>query len=268
MDEMRTFSDATIGNVRVTMMKGEPWFVGKDVTDILGYKNSRDTLAKRVDTEDKGVANCDTLRGPQEMTVINESGLYSLILSSKKPEAKRFKRWITSEVIPSIRKHGMYATPETVESILNDPDNMIRILTAYSDEKKANAALREEVAIKEQQLLELKPKLTYYDTVLNSKDPINITVIAKDYGWSGQRMNKELHVRGVQFQMSKEIWLLYQKHADKGYTVSVTTPYKDSQGNERTKVHTKWTQKGRLFIYELLKKDGILPNIEKEDEAC
>ena len=93
---------------------GEPWFVGKDVASVLGYSNPRDALAKRVDTDDKGVANCDTLGGEQNMTIINESGLYSLILSSKLPTAKKFKHWVTSEVLPNIRKHGAYMTPETL----------------------------------------------------------------------------------------------------------------------------------------------------------
>ena len=116
MNELQTFSNALIGNIRVMMIKGEPYFIGSDVADILGYKNSRDALSKHVDEEDKDtVAIHDGIPGNPNQIVINESGLYSLILKSKKPEAKRFKRWVTSEVIPDIRKHGMYATPQTVD---------------------------------------------------------------------------------------------------------------------------------------------------------
>lgn len=264
MSMIRTFSEATLGTVRTLIMNGEPYFVGADVTDILGYKNSRDTLAKRVDAEDKGVAKCDTLGGDQEMTVINESGLYSLIITSKKPEAKRFKRWITSDVLPSIRKHGMYATPETVEDILDNPDNMIKILTAYRDERKANEALKQEVAVRDQQLLEMQPKVSYYDIVLRCEDLLRITSIAKDYGWSAERMNKELHEKGIQYKTPDGQWLLYQKYAGQGYTATKTHVFTGSSGIERSKIHTYWTQKGRLFIYDLLKKDGILPEIEKE----
>ena len=264
MSMIRTFSEATLGTVRTLIMNGEPYFVGADVTDILGYKNSRDTLAKRVDAEDKGVAKCDTLGGDQEMTVINESGLYSLIITSKKPEAKRFKRWITSDVLPSIRKHGMYATPETVEDILDNPDNMIKILTAYRDERKANEALKQEVAVRDQQLLEMQPKVSYYDIVLQCEDLLRITSIAKDYGWSAERMNKELHKKGIQYKTPDGQWLLYQKYAGQGYTATKTHVFTGSSGIERSKIHTYWTQKGRLFIYDLLKKDGILPEIEKE----
>ena len=264
MSMIRTFSEATLGTVRTLIMNGEPYFVGADVTDILGYKNSRDTLAKRVDAEDKGVAKCDTLGGDQEMTVINESGLYSLIITSKKPEAKRFKRWITSDVLPSIRKHGMYATPETVEDILDNPDNMIKILTAYRDERKANEALKQEVAVRDQQLLEMQPKVSYYDIVLQCEDLLRITSIAKDYGWSAEKMNKELHEKGIQYKTPDGQWLLYQKYAGQGYTATKTHVFTGSSGIERSKIHTYWTQKGRLFIYDLLKKDGILPEIEKE----
>ena len=264
MSMIRTFSEATLGTVRTLVMNGEPYFVGADVTDILGYKNSRDTLAKRVDAEDKGVAKCDTLGGDQEMTVINESGLYSLIITSKKPEAKRFKRWITSDVLPSIRKHGMYATPETVEDILDNPDNMIKILTAYRDERKANEALKQEVAVRDQQLLEMQPKVSYYDIVLQCEDLLRITSIAKDYGWSAEKMNKELHEKGIQYKTPDGQWLLYQKYAGQGYTATKTHVFTGSSGIERSKIHTYWTQKGRLFIYDLLKKDGILPEIEKE----
>ena len=260
MNELQTFSNAMIGNVRVMMINGEPYFVGSDVTDILGYKNSRDTLAKRVDDDDKGVANCDTLGGKQEMTVINESGLYSLILTSKKPEAKRFKHWVTSEILPSIRKHGAYA----VDDLLKDPEAAVRIFQELANERAKRQAAETTIAAKDQQLLEMKPKVSYYDIVLNCPDLIEITKIAKDYGWSGQKMNQYLHEKGIQFKTSDGQWLLYQKYAAEGYTATKTHLYKDSSGTERSRIHTYWTQKGRLFIYDLLKKDDILPTIERE----
>ena len=110
MEELKVFENAEFGSVRTTTVNGEIMFVGKDVAEILGYSNPRDALAKRVDDEDKGVAKCDTLGGKQDLTMINESGLYSLILSSKMPNAKKFKHWVTADVLPAIRKTGMYAT--------------------------------------------------------------------------------------------------------------------------------------------------------------
>lgn len=117
-NELTVFENAEFGSVRTLVINGEPYFVGKDVAKILGYNNPRKALIDHVDSEDKGVTKCDTLGGTQEMTVINESGLYSLILSSKLPKAKEFKRWVTSEVIPSIRKTGSYSIQQKVDSYM------------------------------------------------------------------------------------------------------------------------------------------------------
>lgn len=260
MSELQIFQNAEFGSVRTATIDGEPYFVGKDVATILGYSNPRDAISKHVDDEDKGVAKCDTLGGRQEILFINESGLYSLILRSQLPAAKRFKRWVTSEVLPAIRRHGMYAT----EELIANPDLAIAAFQALKAEREKRQALEEAVAVQAQQIAELKPKATYYDVVLKCKDAVNISVIAKDYGWSAQRMNEYLHKKGVQYKQA-DIWLLYQKHAGCGYTKTNTHVYEDTCGREHTKVHTKWTQKGRLFIYGLLKADGVYPQIEMED---
>lgn len=260
MSELQVFQNAEFGSVRTATIDGEPYFVGKDVATILGYSNPRDAISKHVDDEDKGVAKCDTLGGRQEILFINESGLYSLILRSQLPAAKKFKRWVTSEVLPAIRRHGMYAT----EELIANPDLAIAAFQALKAEREKRIALEEAVAVQAQQIAELKPKASYYDVVLKCKDAVNISVIAKDYGWSAQRMNEYLHQKGVQYKQA-DIWLLYQKHAGCGYTKTNTHVYEDTCGREHTKVHTKWTQKGRLFIYELLKADGVYPQIEMED---
>ena len=257
MSELQIFQNAEFGSVRTATIDGEPYFVGKDVATILGYSNPRDAISKHVDDEDKGVAKCDTPSGRQEILFINESGLYSLILRSQLPAAKKFKRWVTSEVLPAIRRHGMYAT----EELIANPDLAIATFQALKAEREKRQALEEAVAVQAQQIAELKPKATYYDVVLKCRDAVNISVIAKDYGWSAQRMNEYLHKKGVQYKQS-DIWLLYQKHAGCGYTKTNTHVYEDRCGREHTKVHTKWTQKGRLFIYEMLKADGIYPQIE------
>ena len=257
--ELQVYKNAEFGSVRTTTLGGQPYFVGKDVADILGYSNSRKALIDHVDEEDKGVTKCDTLGGKQDLIIINESGLYSLILSSKMPNAKKFKRWVTNEVLPAIRKHGLYAT----DDLIANPDLAIAAFTALKEEREKNKELMAAVAIGQQQIAEMKPKATYYDVVLKCRDAVNISVIAKDYGWSAMRMNEYLHEKGIQFKQG-DIWLLYQKYAPNGYTKTNTHIYEDSKGIKHTKVHTKWTQKGRLFIYEKLKVDGIYPQIEME----
>ena len=117
-NEVKIFENEEFGKVRTVEVKGEPYFVGKDIATILGYSNPRDAISKHVDNEDKGVANCDTLGGTQQVSIINESGLYSLILRSRKPEAKKFKKWVTEEVLPTIRKHGIYATGEKLLELI------------------------------------------------------------------------------------------------------------------------------------------------------
>jgi prophage antirepressor-like protein len=260
MSELQIFQNAEFGSVRSITVNGEPYFVGKDVAEILGYSNTRKAILDHVDEEDKGVTKCDTPGGSQELAVINESGLYSLILSSKLPGAKRFKRWVTSEVLPAIRKHGVFA----MDDIVNNTDALIEALQAFKAERLQRMALESENAVQRQQLSEMKPKASYYDVVLNSPDLVSITEIAKDYGWSAQRMNEYLHERGIQFRQGGRIWILYQKYAQKGLTSTKTHTYPASDGTVHTKVHTYWTQKGRLFIYDLLKADRILPTMERE----
>lgn len=241
--------------VRTQIINNEPWFVGKDIAEVLGYAKSRNAIAAHIDDEDKRDAPIQgDLGGTQTMTIINESGLYSLILKSKLPSAKRFKRWVTSEVLPTIRKHGMYATENTLEKMLNDPDTAIKLLETIKTE-------REQRLIAEQRVNELQPKATYYDLVLQNKTLLSVTKIAKDYGMSATTLNKMLYDFGVQYKQGGT-WLLYQKHADKGYTQSTTHVIDD----ERSSLLTKWTQKGRLFIYETLKDNGILPLIERGEE--
>lgn len=147
MQTVQLFKSADFGEIRTLIMDNEPWFVGRDVAKILGYSNSRDALAKRVDEEDKGVAKCDTLGGRQDLTIINESGLYSLILSSKLPNAKKFKHWVTSEVLPSIRKNGIYATENIINQILENPDLGIEMFTKLKEERAARAKAEQQATL-------------------------------------------------------------------------------------------------------------------------
>lgn len=259
--ELQVFSNAEFGSVRSIMINNEPYFVGKDVAEVLGYVDPNKAISMHVDEEDKLNDKTSSSLGQRGGWLINESGLYSLILSSKMPKARQFKRWVTSEVLPAIRKHGVFA----VDAMLNDPDSMIAALQAYKEERQRRLLLESENAVQKQQLLEMKPKVSYYDVVINSPDLISITEIAKDYGWSAKRMNSVLNEKEIQYKQGNHIWILYQKYAEQGLTSTKTHAYLAGDGNTHTKVHTYWTQKGRLFIYDLLKKDGILPLIEKED---
>lgn len=189
------------------------------------------------------------------MTVINESGLYSLTFGSKLLSAKRFKRWVTSEVLPAIRKHGGYLTDEKMKEALLNPDTIITLATQLKREKEARL-------MAEQRANELSTKADYCDVILANKSLVTITQIAKDYGMSGKAMNQLLHEKGVIYKQGS-VWLLYAKYQGTGWTQSETKMITTRDGMEKAVLNTKWTQKGRLGLYELLKRDGILPLIER-----
>lgn len=244
--------------VRTLIINDQPYFVGKDIATILNYANTQRSINQHVDEVDRRGYQISTPSGTQTMTVINESGLYSLILSSKMPRAKEFKHWVTSEVLPSIRKHGAYMTDEKIEEVLLNPDTIIKLATELKTE-------RERRSIAEQRVNELTPKASYYDLVLSNKSLVTITQIAKDYGMSGQAMNHKLHDLGVIYKQG-DTWLLYSKYQRTGWTHSETIMVDKADGTQKAVMHTKWTQKGRLGLYDLLKQHGILPLIETEDK--
>lgn len=252
--------------VRTLVSNNQPYFVGKDVAEILGYGDTNQAIRKHVDDEDKLTRQFNGSGQNRTMTVINESGLYDLIFDasrqSKNPDikrrAKKFRHWVTSEVLPSIRKHGAYMTDEKIEEVLLNPDTIIKLATELKTE-------RERRSIAEQRVNELTPKASYYDLVLSNKSLVTITQIAKDYGMSGQAMNHKLHDLGVIYKQG-DTWLLYSKYQRTGWTHSETIMVTKSDGTQKAVMHTKWTQKGRLGLYELLKRHGILPLIETADE--
>lgn len=256
---IQVFENKEFGKVRTMEVNGEPFFVGKDVAEILGYADTNKAIAMHVDEEDKLNDKTALSLGQRGGWFINESGLYSLILTSKLPKAKAFKRWVTSEVLPSIRKHGLYA----VDEILANPDIAIKALQELKSEREKRRSLEGTVAVQNQQIAEMQPKVSYYDLILQCPDLMSITTIAKDYGWSAKRLNVYLHEQGIQFKQSG-IWLLYQQYAEQGYTSTKTHNYAGEDGTQHAKPHTYWTQKGRLFLYDFLKARGILPLIERE----
>lgn len=242
-------------SIKSLVIDNEPWFVGKDVAEALGYAKPLNAIAQHVDNDDslkRGLT--DSLGRLQKTIFINESGLYSLILSSKLESAKKFKRWVTSEVLPSIRKTGGYKLPE-----ISYPQSL-RLL---ADEIEKNKKLELENSIQAQQINEMKPKADYCDKILSSKSLMTITQIAKDYGMSGKAMNQILHDLNIQYKQSGQ-WLLYSRYQSRGYTSSETIDIKQNDGKVLVRLSTKWTQKGRLYLYERLKKEGYLPLIEQE----
>ena len=189
---------------------------------------------------------------------ITEPQFYKLAIKANNQVAEKFQNWVTSEVLPSIRKHGAYMTDEKIEEVLLNPDTIIKLATELKTE-------RERRSIAEQRVNELTPKASYYDLVLSNKSLVTITQIAKDYGMSGQAMNHKLHDLGVIYKQG-DTWLLYSKYQRTGWTHSETIMVTKSDGTQKAVMHTKWTQKGRLGLYELLKRHGILPLIETADE--
>lgn len=149
--------------VRTVTINREPYFVGKDVAEVLGYTNPRQALKSHVDEDDKGVSKFDTLGGKQDLTIINESGLYALILGSKLPQAKEFKRWVTSEVLPTIRRHGAYLTDSKIEEVLLSPDTIINLATQLKNERAEKEQLKIE-------LEEARKQTSYLDLILQTKD--------------------------------------------------------------------------------------------------
>lgn len=193
---------------------------------------------------------------------IPENMVYRLGFKANNEVAQRFQAVLADEVLPSIRKHGAYMTEETLEKALLNPDGLIKVLTALKNEQAKTKSLRAETAKQKQLIGELKPKADYTDKILASKGTVPITVIAKDYGMSGRAMNKVLADLKIIYRMAGQ-WLLYSRYQAKGYTHSKSFAFNHADGRPDVKMTTGWTQKGRLFLYQKLKKHGILPMIEQ-----
>lgn len=270
MNNLMIFKNEEFGEIRSLEINNEPYFVGKDIAETLGYENPQKALRDHVDNEDKKMGEqnvtpyiLDSLGRKQYPIFINESGLYSLIMSSKLPNAKRFKRWVTSEVLPSIRKTGGYIAGEenmTEDELILKAMNVLN--AKVENLRERNKQLQENNEKQNQLIGELKPKADYTDRILQSKGTVKINVIANDYGLTAIAMNKKLHELGVQYKQGKD-WLLYSEHRGKGYTHSKTIHFFHKDGTPDTTMNMEWTQKGRLFLYNLLKKNGIIPTIEQ-----
>lgn len=240
--------------VRTFLENDVPYFVANDVAKTLGYKNpskaTNDHCKKAIETWGN-----DSLGRRQKFKIIPESDVYRLIIKSNLPSAEKFESWVMEEVLPQIRKHGMYATDE----LLNNPDLLIEVATKLKEERTLRL-------VAEQKAAEMQPKADYYDRILNNKGLVTVSTIAKNYGMSAVSFNKLLHELGIQFNQSGT-WLLYSKFQDKGYTHIEPFDYEDKNGNRQVKTRMKWTQKGHIFLYETLKKNNYLPMIEREQTA-
>lgn len=255
-NELKVFENQEFGQVRVVMKAGESWFVAADVCRALDIANPRDAVARLDNDEKNTVVLTDGNRGNPNATAVNEPGLYSLVIGSRKPEAKQFKRWITHEVIPSIRKHGAYLTSEMTEQLLSDPDTIIRIATDLKNERAARLVAEAKVEKLAAANAEMQPKVDYYHAVINSPEAMKTTFVAKGFGFrSAREMNRVLYELGIQYPIGGA-WVLYAKYSGLGYTVAVTGQKPNGIG---TYSYMAWTQMGRQFLYEKLKEADRLP---------
>lgn len=242
MNDIQIFKHEQFGSIRSVVINDEPWLVGKDVAMALGYAKPENALSVHVDAEDKTTTliQGDGSNYKSKTTIINESGLYSLVLSSKLPGAKQFKRWVTAEVLPSLRKTGMYVTDDAM---------------AMAQGLLAAQRLIEQ---KDEKIRHLAPKAEFADDCLIAENGITTTSIAKEYGISAAKLNGVLKGLKIQFKQGEQ-WLLYSKYQDKGYTVTKTFPITHSDGRPAVRRETLWTMAGRKFLYDMLAGIGMFP---------
>lgn len=245
MSKLEIFENSEFGEIRTVEIGGEPWFVGRDVATVLGYSNPRKAIGDHVDDEDKGVTKCDTLGGSQDLTIINESGLYSLILSSKLPNAKSFKRWVTSEVLPAIRKHGLYAK----EELLDNPDIAIAAFKALKEEREARKALEAENE-------RMQPLALFAKSVSASDTSILIGDLAKllkqnGYDTGQKRLFEELRQRSFLMKAGSSKNLPTQKAMKLGLFEVKESTINNPDGSVRVTKTTKVTGKGQVYFVNL-----------------
>jgi len=254
--QIQVYENKEFGKIRVIEVDGQPWFVGKDLAEVLGYENGSRDIKRHVDINDIRTEMIPQYRNGtlvSKAVIINESGLYALIFGSKLPAAKIFTRWVTKDVLPSLRKHGAYVTDNTLRQMREDKAFSEDLLKRLGVEQAKNEALLDFVN-------STAPKLRYYDSVLQSTSALQVSIIAKDYGMSAVAFNNLLHSLGIQYKIGKT-WLLYSDFTNNGYTISRTKPI----NGKETVTFTCWTQKGRCWLYDVLKWYGVLPLAEKNE---
>lgn len=258
MNELQNFNFNNL-QVRTVLIGNEPWFVAKDVADILEYSETAQ-MTRRLDKEDSMSVKLTGMN--MKSTIINESGLYEAIIGSKKKDARKFKRWITHEVLPTIRKHGAYMTDAKAQDVLSGNGLADLLLQAGNQIKQ----LESEKAAMKIELEEATERTRYLDLILESPDKMTTTQIAFDYGMGAPTFNKLLASLKIQRKVNGQ-WILYRQYMGKGYTKTETFPITHKDGRRGTTTNTVWTQKGREFLYRKLKKNGHLPLVEQDDLA-
>lgn len=247
MNELTVFNNEEFGEIRTITIDGEPWFVGKDVAEVLGYSNPRKAMIDHVDTEDKGVTKCDTLGGAQEMAIINESGLYSLILGSKLPRSKEFKRWVTAEVLPTIRKTGGYVndTVQFIDSYFGQLDSAQKyaLTMIFNESKRMTAQLKEQT-----------PKVDFYDTFVSSDKCTGLRVTAKELGIPEREFVKFLMDEKYLYRTPSKQLLPYAKKSNDGL-FKIKDYYTRS---DFVKPQVFFTPQGKQFFYEKLVEKGLI----------
>lgn len=240
--------------VRVLMLEEQPWFVAKDVCNVLELE-PRDSVRYLDDDEKSNVSSKHIGQiGGRDPIIINESGLYSLVLRSRKPEAKKFRKWVTSEVLPAIRKHGGYLTPAKTEEILANPDLLIQLATQLKKERAEKATLKMFMNHKNELIDSLSKDSRYLRQVVEAESELTITEIAKELGMSGRALNSILIEKEIIYKLGKS-YVLYAKYQDKGLTKTRTELFVH-EGKQMTSWQLVWTQRGRKFIHELIRKKG------------
>ena len=250
MNELEIFNNPEFGQIRATELNGEPYFVGKDVAEALGYTNPQKAIRDHVDEEDKTLNESFTVNGTMAV-LISESGVYSLVFGSQLPKAKEFKHWVTSEVLPTIRKHGAYATPATIESIIADPDNGIKLLTALKEEQEKRKALQTQIA-------EQKPKVIFAEAVSASKTSILIGDLAKILKQNGidigqKRLFAWLRDNGYLIKGGSSKNMPTQRAMEMGLFVVKEGSYVNGEGVNITTKTTKLTGKGQIYFINKFK---------------
>jgi prophage antirepressor-like protein len=251
-NQIQAFHSKEFGALDILLIDGKPYFPATECAVILGYKNPQ----KAIRDHCKGVNESFTpsVGGVQKKNFIPEGDLYRLIIRSKLPAAERFEKWVFDEVLPTIRKYGAYAVPETLDEMIRSPEFTAALTRKLDAERKKSAALMELAE-------EMAPKALYCALILQSKNALPITLIAKEYGLSAKSFNALLYALGIQYKVSG-VWVLYQPYAGRGYTVTHTYITNDNEA----RLHTCWTQKGRLFLYETLRNHGFPPLIERRTD--
>lgn len=251
-NKLQLFESEEFGRLEILMIDGKPYFPASECAKILGYSKPVNAVERHCRyTLKRGIPHPQNIQKVIEINYIPEGDLYRLIIRSKLPAAERFEKWVFDEVLPSIRQHGAYVTEETLRDALEDSEYARKLLEKMlAEQHEKNGALRDNID-------RLAPKARYYDTILQSTNTVPVSLIAKDYGMSGAAFNKLLHGLRIQYKLG-DTWILYQQYAGHGYTRTRTYHVNDFT----TSMQTYWTQKGRFFLYDFLKRFDIVPLME------